>query len=1012
MIVRRHMQSLFNLRWIAGAVVTAAALSSAAASATAPSSLSTSAASQPFPTDPRTAQVRELLTGTLDVAVSPQTLFDVPLGDEVALRVEAARLRALLRVVAGAAQPATRPALRARRTKPDNTDVGSATAELLALDPAVLAARLELDRARLDFYDLGAERRAALLSAHSARQEAAQPRETEDERQAREAALERARALDAARTARTEAERVVADELARLVGTQTRIDALREDFERQRQEIIERRDTVLGWQRRVRDAKALGEANADAIYDALRRTLRASRDDLAKALDALHTDASAVPELGPDVLAGIPRDVPADAASDRRLAVGAAISSARRDERALKDERAANLLDEINTLNRERLDLLAALSAGKREAITGFTAAGWDQARSEARHLSLTLRYHQHATLDWIQTMRTGRERGVSAWRSTATLLPLLLAVAVFLWGRRKTQLFVRLAIERLNAADRAARMNQPHYLRRVARLLLHVHRPIEFIILFLVLSWLLPVGAGALLEVQLLSSIVAWTLAGSLIVNIVNVAAAGHRDAPQTLGENNGELRLRSLRLVGRTVIGFLLVLVLSARLVGEGTIFSWVFSTCWFAALPVFLVIVRWWRSTVFERLARVRKKTPLQSWVLANCSGWKSFAAAMVGAVQLFATGTLKLGRSWVSGFELARRVHAYLFKREIERIGDDLSRAEFTPLKEETLDKLDPERHFGRWLECPAEAVKQALLRRARSRQGALIAIVAARGMGKSSLLRVIDAEMPGANMLDCRADTRLADLRDVFDSSPDALLVDDAHTFIEPRIGGLAKFDEVVAFARAHCDSTTWVFAIDASVWPLIKRARDARPIFDETYVLAPWNEAQLGALLADRDASAGIDPLYDGLLDRLPAGADDIDRQDALNAKRAGYERMLWDHAGGNPGLALEAWRWSLAQDAAGTVHVRPLRTPDTAKLERLPDASLFVLRAVLQLAPTRVDCVAEATRLRPEEVAQDLRFGTAQGFYEERSGSVRVAWPWLRAVTRLLERRQLLVRP
>jgi len=191
-----------------------------------------------------------------------------------------------------------------------------------------------------------------------------------------------------------------------------------------------------------------------------------------------------------------------------------------------------------------------------------------------------------------------------------------------------------------------------------------------------------------------------------------------------------------------------------------------------------------------------------------------------------------------------------------------------------------------------------------------------------------------------------------------------------------------------------------------------KRARDARPLFDETYVLAPWNEAQLGALLSDRDEAAGIAPQYDGLLDRLPPGADEIDRQDALQAKRTGYERMLWDHVGGNPGLALEAWRVSLGQDDTGAVRVRPLQVPDITKLERLPDSSLFVLRAVLQLAPTSVESVAQATRLRPEEVLQDLRFGKAQGFYEDRSGSVRIAWPWLRAVSRLLERRQLLVSP
>lgn len=1009
-----------NVRHVIARAVAAAAIlllagPAASQDAGAPVASTTSDAASPaVSSDPRTAQVRALLAGNLDVAVAPQALFDVALDDEAALQIEAVRVRAFLRAADEAARPAE-PAARSRgrRSTVEAPDAGSLRSELAALDPALLRERVELDRARLEFYELSAARRAELLQAHTARQQAAQPRETDEERRAREAEAERARALEAARAARSEAERVVAEELARLIALETRIRGIRDEFQRTRDAIAVRRDTVLGWQRRARDAKSSGSSDADATYDALRRTLRAARDDLSAALDALNDDASVVPSLGSDPLVDVPPDIPSEAARERRATVERAIAEARRDERALRDERASALLEEINTLNRERLGLLPALSAAKRDAITGFTSAGWDQARSEARHLSLILRYHQHAALAWVQTVRTGGSGGVSAWRTTAVLLPLLLVVGVFFWGRRKTQALLRWGDSRLAADDRAERRSTPSLGRRVVRLLLKIHRPLEWILFFLALSWLLPAGARSLLEVQLLSSMVTWTLAGSLVVNVVNAVAAGSAGSLLPLEESEpGKLRLRSLRLVGRTVIVFALILVLSTRLVGEGTIYSWVFSTCWFAAIPVFLLLVKWWRSTVFERLERLRKKTALQKWILANRSGWKSFGAAMVGAVQLFATGAIKLGRSWLSGFELARRIHAYLFKREIERIGEGRAHDELAPLAGEAFEKLDPERPFGRWLQCPADAVRDAVSLRAQERRGALVVVVAPRGMGKSSLLRAIAERTAGGKVLGCRAETTVADLGAAVDSAPSIILLDDAHTLIEPRIGGLAKFDEAVAFARAHSEKTAWVFSIDASVWPLLKRARDARPLFDETYVLAPWNEAQLGALLSDRDEAAGIAPQYDGLLDRLPPGADEIDRQDALQAKRTGYERMLWDHVGGNPGLALEAWRVSLGQDDTGLVRVRPLQVPDITKLERLPDSSLFVLRAVLQLAPTSVESVAQATRLRPEEVLQDLRFGKAQGFYEDRSGSVRIAWPWLRAVSRLLERRQLLVSP
>jgi hypothetical protein len=1014
------MQSSVVRRLVACAVVGMASLSLAGSAAgqeaSAPSAVSSGdAVASPTPPDARTAQVRALLGGTLDVTVAPQALFDVVLDDEAAILFETARVRAFLRAVDEAARPPDAPT---RPRTPGATpaaapDAAGLRSDFALLDPALLRQRVELDRARLEFYQLSTARRTELLQAHAARREAAQPLETEAERRARAAEAERARALEAVRVARSEAERVVAEELARLIALDTHVRALRDEFRGARDEIAARRDAVLVWQRRVRDAKASGAVDADAAYDALRAALRFARDDLSTALDALNDDASVVPSLGPDPLADIPPDIPAEAARERRVEVDRALADVRRDERALEEERASALLDEINTLNRERLGLLPALSAARRDAITGFTSAGWDQARSEARHLALILRYHQRAALAWVQAVRTGGTGGVSAWRATVVGVPVLLVVGAFVWGRRKTHALLRWGDLRLGADERAERRTTPSVVRRAVRLLLRTHRSLEWILFFLVISWLLPAGGRSLLEVQLLSSMIMWTLAGSLAVNVVNGLAAGSAGSSLPLEESEpAKLRLRSLRLVGRTVVVFALILLFSARLVGEGTLYSWVFSTCWFAAIPVFLLLVKWWRSTVFERLERLRKKTAVQAWILANRSGWKSFGAAMVGAVQLFTTGAIKLGRSWLSGFELARRIHAYLFKRELDRIGEGQAHTELTALTGEVFGKLDPERSFDRWLNCPADAARDVLCRRAQARQGALVVVVAPRGLGKSSLLRAITQDVPDAVLLDCRSETSVGQLCAAVDSAPSILLMDDAHAFIEPRIGGLSKFDEIIAFARAHSERTTWVFSIDASVWPFLRRARDARPLFDDVFVLAPWDEAQLGALLADRCEAAGIVPQYDGLLDRLPPGADEIDRQDALKAKRTGYERMLWDHVSGNPGLALEALRVSLGCDETGTVHVRPLQVPDVTRLERLPDSSLFVLRAVLQLAPSTAESVAQATRLRPEEVLQDLRFGKAQGFYEERFGSVRIAWTWLRAVSRLLERRQLLVRP
>lgn len=995
-----------------GLVIGLATLVQAAASQDAGVSVPLALPGSPPSTQPSVSlidHVRALIDGSLDVSVAPQSLFDVVLTDEAALHVEAVRVRALLSAVE----------VTALRTEPNSVsspkavsspgpDAGSLQADIAALDPELWHRRLDLDRARLGFYDLGREQRAQILGTHAARQAASQPPEDDAARLNREAEMERAHALEAARQARSEAERMVSEELARLIAVETRVRGVREVFDRSRQAMAQRRDVVFGWQRRVGDAKTSGSSNSDATYDALRRALRESRDDLASALAALTSDGSDVPALGPDPLNSIPADVPTESTRQRRVVVERELSTARRDEDALREERASSLLDEIDILNRERLGLLPSLSPAKRDAITGFTSTGWDQARSEARHLALILRYHQHVARTWLGGLRRGTSAALSPWRTTAVAIPLLVVVVCFIWGRRRSRALLELGLASNARTDMGASSSLG---RRALELLVKIHRPLERAIFFSCVFWLFPSDARSLLEVQLIASAVGWTLAGSLIVNTIDAFAAGSSTELVAQDEGRlGKLRLRSLRLVGRTVVVFTLILGLCARVVGEGTIYRWVFSTCWFAALPLFLLLVRWWRATAFERLDRLRKKTPLQVWILTNRSGWKSFAAAMIGASQLFATAAVKLVRSWGSNFDLARRAHAYFFKLELERIGEGHAHSELVALPASAMEALHPERSFAQWLACPSDGLRDGLIERAGARRGGLIAAVGSRGMGKSSLLRSIAQHVPDASIVSCEPKTSRIEFQASVEGSPSIVLIDDAHRLVEARIGGLTRFDELIAYARAHSEASTWVFAISASVWPLLKRARDARPMFDETHILTPWKEGQLGVLLAERSQAAGISPNFGDLIEKLPPGSDEIDRQDALNAKRVGYERMLWDHVGGNPGLALQAWRVSLGQDKANEVHVRPLLIPDLTKLERLPDNSLFVLRAVLQLAPTTVEAVAQATRLRPDEVLQDIRFGKAQGFYDERSGGICVAWGWLRAVSRLLERRHLLV--
>lgn len=934
------------------------------------------------PEDPRRASILALVAGALDAATDPDSLFDVALSDEAAIQADAARIRTWLRAATEAAGPATGklPAT-----------IASTRAELLGVDPNEWQRRIDLDRARLQFYELASSARSELLTRHAALHEAARPKETEAERTARLAAEERDRALEATRNARTEAEHLLATERARLLEIESRVTEGEQALEAKRAALKLRREGLLGWQRRARDAQVGAATEADATYDALRATLHDAREQLGIALS---DDLPAPLALGADALADLPPELPAEDVHALRKRLERHIATLQAERRTVRDERIDALHEEIEALNRHRLVLLLSLSPAKRAAITGFTAEGLDQARSEARQLSLVLRYHQRVATRWVTSWQDG-ERARSYWLLSAFFVPWVVVLAAFVWLRRRMPSFLRLASVRINERARSLPREIDPW-RRVIAFALGVHRSLEWLLFFGLTWWLLPESVHALLEVELLGLIIGWMLTGALVVNAINALASGPR-----IDEESAQLRLRSLHLVGRVVIVFALILLISVRLVGKGTIYEWTLFICWFAAVPVFLVLVRWWRANVFARLERVRRKSTLQTWMLANRSGYKSFLAAMLAAVQLFALGAVRAVRKWFTSINLVRRGLAYLFQRELARLSESRSELTVVPLAPEVSDALSPERDSQAWIPCPADDAKATL----GARTVGMTALVGARGVGKTFLVRQLEGALHlNASMLSEAA------LDSAIGEASGLVVLDDAHVLCKPIRGGLRAFDKVLARLRAASEHAAFVLVIDELVWPFLQRAYDGRPLFDAVLVLEAWRDEQIGALLEARLRENGLEPTFEDLLDPLPPAADDIDRQEALLAKREGYVRMIWDHARGNPGQALEAWRVSLSRGEGNVVRVRALHMPSTSQLEKLSDQSAFVLRAVLQLQPALAADVAAAVRMPEAQVQSALRLGREEGYLIESDGRVRVAWPWLRAVLRLLERRHLVV--
>ena len=1013
------------------------------------------------------ARIRALSDGSLDPTVEPQSLFDVSLQRSAAIDLEARRLRQLLATQPDAGEPdagaetAASPASKdatpkaAPSASPVDGEAEDAGAQPVPdagaqppddASPEQLAewlwlVRVEVDRARLAFLQLPEARRTALLDEHAKRREertpAASPSASASADPGKTAEAERLAALEAAKRARTEATRLVQEERARLLGIKADLRTFEADLAEREKQLEARAEQGLAWRRRVeevitkRQEGLAGPELADRTYEELVRSLRATEDELSAALRETRGD-SRTPAVGEDRLDTLGANVDRSAVDTLRGELTREEARLRRREAKFRREQARLLMQRVGSLNRDRLDLAHHLSSEKRSEIVSFGAEGLRQAGAELGQVAQVARYHLVMALEWLTDSEARRGTAANAIVATVSGFKVLAVLLPFIWWRRRASGLISHWQVRL--ANSYGAFSPPPAIERAQRWLA-IYRncrvSFEWLAVILVIHALLPQEIAELFEISLLYVSLTWLLGGKVIVDALNAIAA---EAPRVLGgTSSGELRLRSLNLVGRVVVAFGLLLSLTERVVGAGTVYTWVLKLCWLAAIPIALYLIHWWRPVIFERLSLRRRKNRFVLWVEQQEQGWRGSIAAAVGGVYLMGLGLWRLVRHYLGGLEITRRLLAYWFRREAgQRSLSPEDGAADAPLGAADRVALDPEQPGQSYVPGIADVQVDEVIARIEAPGGGVFAVVGERGSGKTCVLRRIQESSLESLSVTCRRGGYAAlvdDLAKLFGpatpkeaaalakridarSEDNALLLDDAQHLIRPTIGGFDDFDRLMALARRASSNCAWILAFDDAIWRYLERARGVRPLFDDVVFIKPWSEESVAQLLRERSEAAGIEPSFERLVTGLPETADDIDRAEALTRARRNYYRVVWDYTGGNPGLALHFWRESLRVDADGDKVVSLFVVPDASDLERLPDATVFVLRAVLQLEPTQPDDIVAVTALGHDEVADALRYTKLRGYVEQGAEGYRITWAWFRAVTRLLNRRHLLAIP
>jgi hypothetical protein len=879
--------------------------------------------------------------------------------------------------------------------------------------------------------DAGAVPAASAAAAALERVQRLEQRLAMGQAEAERAVAEERSALETARQAALEAQRLVELERARLLDVGQRQAAFEGQLLKGQRMLTARGEAELGLRRRVRGELAAGEGTEpiDALYDTVHAALSDARAHLRQALQRSGTTASPVPAPGPSDLVRLPIEVDLSDVREQRARVLERSAELERLDRELARAAAKQLMAEVDNTNRLRLSLLPELSPLKRRSVLGLAPAGWEQASSELDQVVLTLRYHLHSALHWARDVRDQGFSQQAAWLTGEVALQALLTLAVFWWWRRRADSLLAAARRSLEERRRRRRdlRLRAGLLERCVRFVEGVRRPLTLLLLVRVLLALLPGPVRALLEVQVAGTILTWILSGVVVALGIDVLSSEEVERGQGGATETSALRLKSLRLAANAIVAFGLVLSLGDLVVGQGTIYAWVSASRWFVALPVLFAIVAWWRPIVFQRLSCLEQPNALQRWVLARRSGLGSFGAAALGGAFLFTHGAYRSAQAWLVDFTLTRRLLAYLFRRDLSKQARQAG-ARYSELAAPLFDALGPEADAPALIASAADSEADALSLRLSAPGGGVVAIVGERGSGKSAFLSRLSRE-PGSIGVRCPlggvepfrrvlstalgldTESEFAQVEQRLQAEPRVtrLLIDDAEHLIRPEMGGLAGFDRLLDVCRRSASRSVWVLAFDHGVWRFLEAARETRALFDEIVWMSAWREEGIVRLLTQRSRLSNVTPSFEHLLGDMSDDVHVLGRRMALQRTEANYYRLLWDYASGNPGVALHFWRRSLGVDDAGRVCVRLFDAPEAEALDGLPDSTVFVLRAIIQLGWASREDIVKVTALPGDSVADALRFGSRRGYFDIAAGLYRVNWDWFRAVSRFLERRHLL---
>ncbi|CAM2900353.1 AAA family ATPase [Vibrio diazotrophicus] len=675
------------------------------------------------------------------------------------------------------------------------------------------------------------------------------------------------------------------------------------------------------------------------------------------------------------------------------------------------------------SLTHSKQQLLRLADEHTRAEVTGFGPTGVLQFKQEWKVAQLSAEY-----LFYFQI------------RSFQSLIDdLLISPVPFIWSVCKVLFIYFLLVWWLRHSKRLIELFRNTYLKDKsepslwARIVWYASKANKAIAWLIAITFSLQVLAEikSLQHLVYLEIFIWWIWGGSIAVSLI--LEFTYRTS-HTSNKALMALRLSTIRRIVWTVIITGVILQLSMRTLGKGTIYYWILNTMYAWFFVMIVSVLNLWRERIFAYAEKASDRPLWVNWTISKKDAFavRVFATTITLAWLLMHTLQYRLIAA-LSNYTFFSQALAYLFRIEVAKQNESIS-SDHNHVRikgDEAFEYILPGSMDSELIDYAADEIKQ-LSRYLLTDSPAICVVTGERGIGTTTLLYTLLHKVKNAEplYLNCPY-SGYAELLELLalslgleaESSEIQILshlrkseqtyliaIDNAQRLVKPMVGGLNSLMKLTNLLRRSKKNHRVIMAIEKSNWRFVDRARGERLLFDWVTVLPRWNEKQMVNLLDSRINREIESPVsFEGLV--VPRQWDQDDSSDDERAKQ-GFYRILWHYSDGNPTVALRFFRRSLNRNKeTGVVNVNLFHVPDSQDLEQMPKPMLAVLRSIVQLEVASSEELSKCTQLSIAEVIGIVRYFQSRGYLEWAEDKARVSDHWYRTITNVLDRQHLLVK-